>query len=79
MTRTELAMVQDLVRTAQFPVAVGASGIPECIEGEGLYELMEFLAALTEGYNTALKQLQKANNRLKLRATLERALAKKGD
>lgn len=85
MTTAELEMFANLLREAKYPVLVGESGIPAAVEHEGLNELMQIFAAVTEGYNTALQLLaasredvKRLEQRLKIRNRLEMAV-KKGD
>lgn len=78
MTSTELDQLAALIRDAQYPILVGETGIPAAVEAEAWPERMKIFAALTEGYNTALSRLAVAEQKLRIRARLERA-AKKGD
>ena len=78
MTSTELEQLAALIRDAKYPIMVGPSGIPAAVENEAWPERMQLFAALTEGYNLAMSRLQMAEQKLKLRARLERA-AQKGD
>ena len=56
-SRHELQELMQSVRDAKIPLAVGSTGMPAAIAEEPYFERMEFLAALTAGYNLALQQL----------------------
>lgn len=73
MTSTELEQLAALIRDAKYPILVGETGIPATVEGEAWPERMKLFAALTEGYNTALARLHVAEQKLKIKARLERA------
>ena len=78
MTSTELEQLAVLLRDAKYPILVGETGIPAAVEDEAWPERMQIFAALTEGYNVAVSRLHVAEQKLKIRARIERA-AKKGD
>ena len=56
-SRHELQELMQSVRDAKFPLAVDRDGIPVALSEEPYFERMEFLAALTAGYNLAIQQL----------------------